>query len=177
MAIICPWCSSVILGRRSLCPDCGFACGEIAASGSALAAPREASASPILLFLTFFLFALCLSVMLQRLPLGGAQTQEAAAPRYADARMQTTLVQGESAVRTALNAPAYRGFGRSFVQRSAGSVMTLCGTVDGSDGSAALSGTRFLSIGGSRTTTVVEAQTPGFATLWSRLCTAPQGGW
>jgi len=177
MAIICPWCSSVILGRRSLCPDCGFACGEITASGNAMAATRKASASPILLFLTLFLFALCLSLMLQQLPLGGTQPQEAPAPRYADARMQTTLVQGESAVRTALNAPAYRGFGTSFVQRSAGSVMTLCGTVNGSDGSAALSGTRFLSIGGRGVATVIEARTPSFGTLWSRLCAAPQGSW
>ncbi|GAB0119934.1 hypothetical protein [Acidisoma sp. 7E03] len=181
MAIICPWCTAVIPGRHSRCPGCGYGgCESAIAPGASLItgyAPRAAGLGHHLLaFIASALCAICFAISLQPGAMLTPATQRAA-PHTLDSRLQTSLIQAEAAVRHALNAPDYRGFADAFVQRSAGGLLAICGTIDGSAGSGALAGTRFLSVAGIMTMTRFEATSPDFARLWSRLCTVSARSW
>jgi len=186
MTIICPWCSAFVTGSSARCPDCDCACEQPSplVSGGAVArsAPRSAQGgiTPFLFFMISSLFAVCLSLMLQQMPLpsfGGAAPQHDMAPRYDDPQMQAVWLRGLGAVRTALNTPAYRGLTSAYVQRSAGNVTTLCGTVDGSAGTGAITGMHFLSISGNASGTMIEGSSYAFPILWARLCSPQQGSW
>ncbi|HTH99840.1 MAG TPA: hypothetical protein VL752_02745 [Acidisoma sp.] len=75
-------------------------------------------------------------------------------------------LNGMRAVRLALANPAFADFQQSYVHKSAGQVMSLCGTIPGGQ----LGGMRFVSVAGDSTQTVIEGRDPSFDTLWARLC-------
>lgn len=187
MAIICSWCSALIIGGCARCPGCDFACNqpaERAGSDAAADTPlrsAQGGIAPLLFFMMSSLFAVCLSMILQQMPLGsfGDQTPpiQETAPRYDDPQLQAIWLRGLGAVRTALNGPAYRGFTSAFVRRSAGNMTTVCGTVDGSAGTGAIAGMHFLSISGNAADTMIEGKTSSFPVLWSRLCDPQAGSW
>jgi hypothetical protein len=186
MAMICSWCSAAVLGKPSRCPDCDFACDQSAPQTSGATAKRAAARSvrggvaPFLFFMISSIFAVCMSLMLQQMPLpcfGGTAPQQDAAPRYNDPQMQGVWLRGLGSVRTALNAPAYRGLTSAYVQRSGGHLTTLCGTVDGSAGTGASAGMHFLSISGKAAGTMIEGSSYAFPILWARLCSPQQASW
>ncbi|GAB0118590.1 hypothetical protein [Acidisoma sp. 7E03] len=75
-------------------------------------------------------------------------------------------LNGERAVRLALADPSFDGFQQSYVQASAGQLVSLCGTIP----SGSFVGMRYVSIAGDTAKTAIEGRDPAFDTLWTRLC-------
>jgi hypothetical protein len=91
---------------------------------------------------------------------------------YVDPIERSVWIDGVKAVQQALGQPNYANFDDSFVNVTAGHVLTLCGDVSGTDGYGSASGAqRFISVFGQAQATTLEGTDASFSVLWNRVCT------
>lgn len=167
----CMWCESEIRASSKSCPECGL---DHPISAVPATRAKQAARSSRRLFLSLLAVPLMLSVAYAAhshfVPAADGAVITASStpvpPGVTDPVQRGVWLNGERALRLALANPSFDGFQQSYVQTSAGQLVSFCGTIP----TGSFTGMRFLSIAGDSARTVIEGRDPGFATLWARLC-------
>lgn len=172
MAIICPWCTAAVTGRRRECPDCGMLLGPLARPEMPAMPPRHRSPLPLwLLVLLPVAGTTLLPIGMLALYRQPATTVAVVVPRYAEPRQERVWERGFEALRAAVGPLHARSRRTSFVSISAGHLMTFCSrsTPDTPEGVPARRW--FLALWGDASLAALQYAKPGFSVLWARLCT------
>lgn len=175
----CMWCESEIRPDCKICPECSLENPVLGVARSGGARGRKAAtrgsrrlllaliAAPLMLSVAYA----AQSTIAPAAPMDQAPATVSPAIPVPPATMTDPVqrgvwLNGTRAVRLALAQPDFVGFQQTYIRKSAGQLVSLCGTIPG----GALSGTRFVSIAGDSAQTVIEGRDPSFETLWTRLC-------
>jgi hypothetical protein len=176
---VCILCTKPVHPRAEECPHCGLSMPAARLGSATLAAPeprRKAArvdrpAKPpsrrwlVIGLICFSGTGLGLGVCAATvLPLTSANP-----PHTVRDPVQAALLdKGEAALRQALSDPSYNAFANSFLSRSPGHVVSLCGTVDAYADRA--SSERYVEVIGTPGPVSFESEDPSFETLWDRAC-------
>lgn len=99
-----------------------------------------------------------------------------AARHYADSSMQAVWLAGQHALTGLPGAPVLDP-AASFVERSAGDILSFCGTVAQPEPGGAAAVEHVISMWGTARQTVFEMTSPVFPVLWRRLCEQTRSSW
>jgi predicted benzoate:H+ symporter BenE len=175
---VCILCTKPVQPRAEECPHCGLSMPAARLGSATLAAPEprrkaiRANRAPrsgrrwlVIGLICFSATGLGLGVCAATvLPL----TDALPTPTVRDPAQVALLNRGEAALRQALSDPSYNAFANSFLSRSSGHVVSLCGTVDAYADQA--SSERYVEVIGAPAPVSFESEDPSFETLWDRAC-------
>ncbi len=194
----CPWCDLAVARNATVCASCGVGLTDdcppslnaalmddeyppslspaLMADGPSSPSPARRRHSlalwlaPLLLPVIggFGFHALALSTPAQ----ASTEAQTPALVHYSDAVEQNVWMTGQAALRRTVGETGDVHIVSSFVQRSAGNILSLCGEVEQRQADGQMEDQHFVSMWGSTQQTVLEMTNETFPVLWQRLCVA-----
>jgi hypothetical protein len=97
-------------------------------------------------------------------------------PRYLDSAREHVWLAGQETLSHLASGPILQP-ASSFVERSAGNILSLCGTVENREPNGQNAEQHVVSLWGVAQETVFETTSVTFPVLWQRLCEAAPSAW